>query len=296
MTERDKEIQKLKKYAGKTLDNDIDKFLAEDIGSGDFTSAALISDEKARAVITVKQSCVVAGLEEAKNVFEKLGLAVTFLGSDGDAVEKKQNVMQIEGSARSILSGERLALNFLMRMSGIATTTHIIVESCKKINPQIKIAGTRKTTPGFRYYEKKAIILGGGEPHRWNLSDEILIKDNHLTIVKSVEKAVKLAKERNPDKNVEVEVETIGEAMEAVSADADVIMLDNFTPRDANAVYEKIKNKNPETIVEVSGGITKETAADYANCADIISLGSLTHSVQARDFSLKIIEVFHEQK
>ncbi|HWR63481.1 MAG TPA: carboxylating.nicotinate-nucleotide diphosphorylase, partial [Candidatus Thermoplasmatota archaeon] len=146
--------------------DDIDRFLREDVGKkGDITSDALLTNEKAHALIVTKEKCIVAGLEEASQVFQRTGATTRLLFKDGDPVRKGDQVMLIQGSARSILKGERLALNLIGRMSGIATETAILVHRCKKINPHVSITATRKTTPGFRRFEKKAIILGGGEPH-----------------------------------------------------------------------------------------------------------------------------------
>ncbi len=265
----------------------IEKFLEEDIGNGDITSNLLLSDEKAEGKIFSKEKCVLAGLEEAKNIFEKLGLKVRTYVKDGDKIRKNTAILGVKGNAKSILAGERTALNLLSRMSGIATLTNKIVESCRKINPKIKIAATRKTTPGFRYYEKKAVISGGGISHRYGLYDKILIKDNHIKIVGSIEVCIKRAKKTN--KAVEIEVENINDAIKAAKLGADTIMLDNFNPEDVKTTYKKIKEINKNIKIEVSGGIKPENVTEYTRYADVISLGMLTHSVKSIDFSLEII-------
>lgn len=265
----------------------IEKFLEEDIGRGDITSDALFLDENAEGKIFAKEKCVLAGLEEAKNIFEKLGVEVNAYAKDGDSVRKGTAILNLKGSAKSILAGERTALNFLSRMSGIATLTNKIVEKCRKINPDVKIAATRKTTPGFRYYEKKAVMFGGGISHRYGLYDAILIKDNHIKIVGSIEECVKRAKKTQ--KKIEIEVENTDDAIKAAKSGADTIMFDNFTPENVKRGYEKIKKINENIKIEVSGGITPKNITEYAKYADIISLGMLTHSVKSVDFSLEII-------
>ncbi len=188
--------------------DEIDRYLMEDLDNlGDITSDSLFSDEIARAKIISKENCIVAGLDEAKIVFNKLGSKMIFFKKDGDYIEKNTLVAEIKGPARSILTGERLALNFICKMSGIATETKKLVELCKSKNPKIKIAATRKTTPGFRKFEKKAVEIGGGEPHRFGLFDAVMIKDNHIKVIGSVGKAIKKIKENVKDKIIEVEVE-----------------------------------------------------------------------------------------
>lgn len=265
----------------------IEKFLEEDIGKGDITSDALLSDENVEGKIFSKEKCVLAGLEEAKNIFEKLGVEVNAYAKDGCNIRKGTAILNLKGSAKSILAGERTALNFLSRMSGIATLTNKTVGKCRRINPDVKIAATRKTTPGFRYYEKKAVMFGGGISHRYGLYDAILIKDNHIKIVGSIEECVKRAKKTQ--KKIEIEVENIDDAVKAAKSGADTIMFDNFTLENVKKGYEKIKKINENIKIEVSGGITPKNIADYAKCANIISLGMLTHSVKSVDFSLEII-------
>lgn len=265
----------------------LNDFLEEDIGSGDITSNALLADEKARGIITANENCVLAGLEEAKKIFAFLKLNTKSQFKDGAKIKKGTVVLEIEGLTKSILLGERTALNFLMRMSGIATLTSRLIEKCSRVNRKLRIAATRKTTPGFRIYEKKAVIIGGGIPHRYGLYDGILIKDGHIKIVGSVEECIKRAKKTG--KKIEIEVESVDDAVKAANIGADIIMLDNFSVKSARAAYEKIRNINKNIKIEISGGITEKNILRYAKYADIISLGRLTYSVKAIDFSLDIV-------
>jgi nicotinate-nucleotide pyrophosphorylase (carboxylating) len=263
-------------------------FLREDLGKGDITSKALLGREKAEAVIVAKEDCVLAGLEEAQGIFILLGLKTSTVFVDGQRVKKDDRVLRIEGLAKSILAGERVALNFIMRMSGIATKTMDLVQRCKEINPDVVVAATRKTTPGFRYYEKKAVTLGGGHPHRYGLDSEFLIKDNHLELVGSVGESVKRAKAKAKGKKIEVEVTDEKEAIEAANAGADIIMLDNMDPGIGAGIAKKIREISNASI-EASGGITPDNIEGYATYADTISLGWLTHSYKSMDFSLEVI-------
>lgn len=273
------------------MTDDITEFLHEDIGDGDITTEALIGKQIAIGIIKAKSKCVVAGLAEAAEVFKETGSQVTFLARDGDRVTPGTKVMRIRGPAAGILTSERLALNFIMMMSGIATATKILVDKARKVNPKVRIAGTRKTTPGFRKYEKKAIVLGGGDPHRFRLDDQILIKDNHLKIVGSVTDAVSLAKNFSFSKKVEVEAETIEQAKEAAIAGADVVLLDNMTPKQVERAAKIVRGIHSHITIEVSGGIGPGTVASYARHADVISAGYITHSAPAQDFSLDIEKV-----
>lgn len=269
--------------------DEIDTFLLEDLHDiGDITSDALFTDEHATATIIVKQQCIIAGLKEAQDVFLRCGARCIPQVKDGEMVEQKTVVALVLGSARSILKGERLALNFLGRMSGIASTTRELVDVCKTINPNVSVAATRKTTPGFRKYEKKAVQLGGGEPHRYGLYDAIMVKDNHLRIIGSISEALDRIEKNRPDTLIEIEVENESDALLAISYDIDVIMLDNFTPEKLQKTSEKIRKIRSDVLIEVSGGITPENISAYAPFADRISLGYLTHSIANKDFSLEM--------
>ena len=269
--------------------DDIDRFLKEDLGEeGDITSDALFTNETSHAKLIAKEKCVVAGLEEAKTIFERTGAETKLLLNDGDLVKEKTVVAEIKGPIRSILKGERLALNMICRMSGIATETRNLTDACRNINPKVNVASTRKTTPGFRKYEKKAVVLGGGEPHRFGLYDAVMIKDNHIKGAGSVEEAIKMAKKNVHDKIIEVEVENEQDAITAAKQNIDVIMLDNFDPKTGKSVAKKIREVNSSILIEISGGVTPENIVKYASFADRISLGYITHSIKSIDFSLEI--------
>ena len=270
--------------------DDIDTFLKEDLGQeGDITSESLFTSEVGQAKIFSKEDCIVAGLEEISIVFKKTGAETELKISDGDFVKKNTIVAEIKGPIISILKGERLALNILGRMSGIATQTKELVDLCKKINSKVTVAATRKTTPGFRKFEKKAVFIGGGETHRFGLFDAVMIKDNHLKVIGSVENVIKKVKNKVQNKIIEIEVENEKDALIAARMNVDVIMLDNFDSEKAEKITKKIKQINPEVLIEVSGGITRNNIKEYANFADRISLGCLTHSSKNKDFSLEIL-------
>lgn len=264
-------------------------FLEEDLGTGDITTEALVPDLDVSAKIIAKENCIVAGMAIAAEIFTVEGLEVKILIMDGGSAKKGDVAMSIRGKAVALLRSERLALNFIMRMSGIATLTGELVSRCRKVNPKIKIAATRKTTPGLRKWEKDAVELGGGMRHREGLYDQFLIKDNHLRIVGSVSEAVTKARKHRPDLRVEVEVTNVGMAEEAAKAGTDIIMLDNMNPPMAEKAAALIRSLNPKITIEVSGGITPKNIMKYAKFADVISLGWLTHSVKAVDFSLEIL-------
>ncbi|WP_461864062.1 carboxylating nicotinate-nucleotide diphosphorylase [Thermococcus sp.] len=267
------------------------RFLEEDAPFGDITSETVIpEDSEARAVIIAKQDGVIAGLEEAKALFEHFGIKTELKAGDGDEVKKGDVLIELEGNARKILLVERTALNIIGRMSGIATQMRRLMEKVRAVNPNVRVAGTRKTL--LKPLDKKAIMLGGGEPHRFSLSDAILIKDNHLALV-PLEEAVKRAKAFSIYKVVEVEVESLEDALKAARAGADVIMLDNMTPERIKEVLEALKREGlrERVKIEVSGGITEENIQSYAKLdIDVISLGALTHSVKNFDVSLEVLK------
>ncbi|ASJ08398.1 nicotinate-nucleotide pyrophosphorylase [Thermococcus siculi] len=266
------------------------RFIEEDAPFGDVTSEAVIPEGmEARAVIIAKQDGVIAGVEEAKALFEHFGVDVGVRKRDGETVKKGDIILELEGNARAILLVERTALNVMGRMSGIATEVRRLVEKVRAVNPKVRVAGTRKTL--LKPIDKRAILIGGGEPHRFSLSDAILIKDNHLALV-PLEEAIRRAKAFSVYKVVEVEVESLEDAMKAARAGADVIMLDNMAPEEIEEVLEALKREGlrDKVKIEVSGGITPENIAEYAKLdIDVISLGYLTHSVKNFDVSLEMI-------
>ncbi|MHA1580772.1 MAG: carboxylating nicotinate-nucleotide diphosphorylase [Candidatus Freyarchaeota archaeon] len=267
--------------------------MKEDLGFEDITTNALVPEKTtARARIICKGEGVIAGVQEACVIFRLLNIDFKPLVRDGDRVRKGQTVMELSGSARAILSTERTVLNIMMHMSGIATETSKLVEATKKVNPKIRIACTRKTTPGFRYFEKKAVALGGGDTHRLRLDDMILIKDNHLSIIGGVREAVKQARLKTSfSKKIEVEVENAEQALEAALAGADIIMFDNMPPEEAKKTLELLEERGlrEKVLIELSGGITPENIEKYSALnVDIISMGYITHSARALDLSLDL--------
>jgi nicotinate-nucleotide pyrophosphorylase (carboxylating) len=270
--------------------DDIDRYLLEDLGiEGDITSNSIFEEETGCGHIISRQDCIVAGLIEVKKVFEKTGSNVKLTAKDGDKILENTIAVKIDGSLRSILTGERLALNFICRMSGIATETRDLVDKCKKVNPKVNIAATRKTTPGFRKYEKKAVIIGGGQPHRYGLYDAVLIKDNHIRAAGSIQKAIKKVKNHVSEKIIEVEVEKKSDALIAANMGVDAILIDNLKPKSAEVLAKQIRKVDKNILIEVSGGINQNNILEYASFADRISLGYITHSIKSIDFSLDII-------
>jgi nicotinate-nucleotide pyrophosphorylase (carboxylating) len=266
--------------------------LAEDIPSGDITTDTLIPrDMVAKASIVVKREGVLAGIDVAREVFRQVDPSAKFkaLVKDGERVSKGKVVAIIDGKAASILKVERTALNFLQHLSGIATETARYVEAVK--GTEAVITDTRKTLPGLRVLEKYAVRVGGGRNHRMNLSDGVLIKDNHLAALRSLGiglgDAVRRARGNAGKKvKVEVEVESIEQAREALAAGADIIMLDNMKPEDMHRVVKLVKGR---ALLEASGGITLDNVRSVAETGvDLISIGALTHSAKALDISLEL--------
>ncbi|MFQ6051607.1 MAG: carboxylating nicotinate-nucleotide diphosphorylase [Candidatus Hydrothermarchaeota archaeon] len=261
------------------------EFLEEDSPFYDLTSE-LVENREIEAEIWCMEQCLLCGVHEAKTVFEVLGCKTRNLKEDGHFANNEP-VISIKGYSRPILLGERLALNMLGRMSGIATLTKKAVDIAKKVNPNIKIACTRKTTPGFRLFEKKAVLTGGGDPHRLSLSDMILIKDNHIPILRDDYK-----NKISFSKRVEVEVKNLEEALRF--KDADIIMLDNMSIKDIEHVIKNFESQGirEKVLFEASGNIDLDNLEEYAKTGvDIISMGLLTHSARAIDFSLRIKKV-----
>lgn len=277
----------------KILEEKLLRLLAEDVGQGDVTTAVVVPDgQMVEAVVVAKEQGVVAGIEETSVLAENLGLKGETDVSDGTRIKKGQVLLKLSGDARAILSAERTLLNLLSRMSGIATATRRLVEKLDKAKAKVKIAATRKTAAGLLYFDKKAVLIGGGDPHRLHLDDLILIKDNHIALVGNVETAVKQAKlAASFTKKVEVEITRVTDAVVAAKAGADIIMLDNFSPTKIKQAVKSLKKAGfqGKVILEASGGITEETLLDYASTGvDVLSFGGLTHSVKSLDLSLEI--------
>ena len=272
-------------------------FLREDIGTGDLTSNSILqSGTYARAEIICKANkpTVVCGLEEASIIFEICKCKSKTIVRDGSLIIKRSRVMEITGNALSILKAERTALNLIMRMSGIATETKKFTASLDNRSAFVRIASTRKTAPGLRSFDKKAVAMGGGETHRMRLDDMVLIKDNHISLVGSVEKAIEHARNKiGKSIKLECEATSLEEAVAAVNAGADSVMLDNFSPIAVARTIDELSRRGirDKAKIEVSGGISLQNIGSYAKAKpDIISIGYLTHSPRAVDFSLEVIE------
>jgi nicotinate-nucleotide pyrophosphorylase (carboxylating) len=267
----------------------IDLALEEDIGTGDITTETLIpANAEGRAEIVAKEALVVAGLSTARAVFQRLDPALAFETAfgDGDRAAPGDCLMKIAGRLQPLLTGERTALNFLQRLSGIATHVHRFVDVLP--DASIRLVDTRKTTPGWRALEKYAVRIGGAANHRMSLSDGILIKDNHVAICGGIRAALEKARLAAPHTlKLEIEVETPEQAEEAAAAGADVIMLDNMGPE---TIREAVRRIGGRALVEVSGGVTRDTiAALAADGVDIVSVGALTHSAVAVDISMTVV-------
>jgi nicotinate-nucleotide pyrophosphorylase (carboxylating) len=269
--------------------------LREDLGTGDITSGTLIGNKFLKsATILCKESTpvVIAGLEEVRLIFEICKCSSTLLVKDGSIVGNGMKVVKINGEAKNILKAERTALNYLMRMTGIATETRRFVDAVNKISRNIKILSTRKTAPGLRYFDKKAVKIGGGYPHRTSLSDMVLIKDNHITLTGSVRNSVLNArKSLGNNVKIECEVTSLNSAIEAIHSGANIVMLDNFSPTEIKRTILRLETMGlrQKCLIEVSGGVNMDNISQYAEAKpDMISLGTLTHSVKSADFSLDI--------
>lgn len=268
------------------VDDIIKRALKEDSPYGDVTVSAIVSPlERAEVDLITKEDGIICGLDIFKRVFEILGeVEVDVFVKDGDLVKNTMVIGKVTGNAGNILVGERIALNLLQRMSGIATLTNKYVKKLEGLNT--KILDTRKTTPNLRALEKYAVKIGGGVNHRFSLSDGILIKDNHIGYAGGIKKAIELAKKNSSFvRKIEVETETKEQVLEALEAGADIIMLDNMSP---DLARDMVKLINGRALTECSGNITLDTVTDYGKTGvDYISSGELTHSVKAFDISLK---------
>ena len=220
---------------GENMDDIIKYILDEDIGFGDITSNTLIPEDKCfDARIVSREEGILAGIEIIKSLFREYGIEVASSMSDGDWMAEGDVILELSGNARSILTLERTALNLLMRMSGVATATNRIVEKVKRVNPKIRIAGTRKTMPALKKFDKLAIVLGGGDSHRYSLDDMVMIKDNHIAVVGSINEALAIAKGNiSFSKKIEIEVENLEDAIIAAEGGADIIMFDNMSYKQA---------------------------------------------------------------
>ncbi len=271
-----------------TTEELIDAALAEDVGDGDVTAEATVdAGVRGRATITQKAPGVISGLGVAEAVFRRLdpAAAIERLGPEGEWREAGAGVLRVEGSARALLTGERTALNFLGRLSGIATLTATVVRAIRDAGGQAQLLDTRKTTPGLRALEKRAVADGGGVNHRAGLYDFILIKENHAALAGGVGEAVRRARELRPDLPLAVEVRDPAEIDEALAAGAPRLLLDNMSPDEIRAAVAQVAGRAE---LEASGGIDPETVLVYATISGLhyVSMGALTHSAPALDVSL----------
>lgn len=275
-------------WSKRELQRKIEEWLQEDIGFGDVTTMSTIPEEaQGVGILYAKEAGVIAGLPVAQLVFETVDPALSFtaLVKEGARVEKGEQIAEVSGSVRSILSGERLALNLLQRLSGIATRTSQYAQAVA--GTKARVVDTRKTTPGLRMLEKYAVRVGGGHNHRYALYDAVMIKDNHIKGAGGIAQAVAAARAAVPHTmTIEVETETLDQVQEALDAGADIIMLDNM-PLDV--MKQAVALIGGRAVVEASGGVTLETIRAIAETGvDVISVGALTHSVKALDISLDL--------
>ncbi|AZT90491.1 carboxylating nicotinate-nucleotide diphosphorylase [Caldicellulosiruptor changbaiensis] len=273
------------------VDKLIKEALIEDMPYGDITTDLLIpQDSISSAILIAKEDGILCGIDVAKRVFEILDENIEFekIKSDGEPIKKGDILAKIKGNTRAILKGERLALNLLQRMSGVATVTNRLSQKIKGY--RAIVTDTRKTVPLLRMLDKYGVFVGGGKNHRYSLSDAVLIKDNHIKAVGSIKEAIKRARENIPHTmKIEVEVRTMNEFEEALEAGADIIMLDHFGLDDMKKAVEAASGK---ALIEASGNITLENIEEIAKTGvDIISVGSITHSVKSLDISLDFVEM-----
>jgi nicotinate-nucleotide pyrophosphorylase (carboxylating) len=274
----------------KNLDTLVDAALKEDMPKGDITSENIISPKsQSRAIILAKEDGVLAGIHVAERVFKKIDASISFEihQKDGAGIKRGDQLAVLKGPSVSLLKGERTALNFLQRMSGIATETNKFAQVLK--NTKTKVLDTRKTTPGLRNLEKYAVKMGGGENHRLDLSEMVMIKDNHIKIVGSISEAVLLARKKiEPGTKIEVEATSLKEVKEAVEYGADIIMLDNMPPNKMKEAVDWVRGRVP---IEVSGNVTLSKAKKIAQIGvDFISVGALTHSYKSLDISMEFLD------
>ena len=272
------------------MDKIIEYMLAEDEGFGDITSKAVVDEGKnITAYIISKDEGILAGINVACEIFEEYGVQVKFWLRDGSKISKNDLLMSVYGDARTILLLERTVLNLTMRMSGVASAASHYVELVKDYD--VRVAGTRKTSPAIAKFDKYALNVGGADTHRFALDDMVLIKDNHIVACGTPLEALIRAKNNvSFSKKIEIEVETLNDAVECVKNNADIVMLDNMSPNEVNEVIIELEKLNirQNSLIEVSGGITEDSIVDYAKLGvDIISIGALTHSSRSLNFSMK---------
>ena len=274
---------------GTNIKKELLRFISEDVQSGDVTSV-LLPKNKIRAKIISREDGILAGVRFARDIFRLKGCNVKIIKKDGVKLKPNQIILQVSGNARTILSCERTALNLLSRMSGIATQANLLVSKIRKINRKTKLYSTRKTAPGLRFFDKEAVMIGGGHKHRMSLNDMVMIKDNHLLVSNSMEDIIKKARKQH--KHVEVEVESQRDAILAANSGATIVMLDNFSPEQIKKTITALQKKKLRNKVklEASGRINSKNITAFAKTGvDMISVGSITNSVKGLDFSLEVI-------
>lgn len=275
-------------------DNRIIENVYDDIGYEDITTNSLIPENKwAQAEILCKEDGILAGMDVAHYIINEFGLNISSSYLDGENIHKGDVILEFEGKAKDVLMVERSILNYLMHLSGIATLVKNTCDRVKEVNPNVKVACTRKTTPGLQKLEKKAVEIGGGDTHRFKLDDCVLIKDNHIQVVGGVIESIELAKENvSFTKKIEIEVESEEDAVRASMFGADIVMLDNMNPEEISSVLNTLTERRlrEDVIIEVSGGINPDNILDYAKLdVDVISSGFITNSAKSLDLSLNII-------
>ncbi len=271
------------------VDEDIKKWIKIDIPFWDIT-ANLLPDKNTSGKIYSKQEGIIAGLPFAKRVFELMKCEFKPLIKEGAYVEKKKAIAEVKGDVKDLLQAERTAINLLGRLSGIATLTNRMIQKAREINENIQVSSTRKVMLGFAKYDKYAVTIGGGDTHRFDLSDMILLKENHLRFFDSVKDAVLYAKEKTSfTKKIEVEVQNDEQAIEAAEAGAEIIMLDNFSAQQVKIVVPKIREILPNVLIELSGNVNLKNIDIYPlELLNLISSGALTHSVENFDLTMLV--------
>ena len=274
---------------GSNIKKELLRFISEDIQNGDVTSI-LLPKNKIKAKIISRENGILAGVKFTGDIFRLKGCNVKIVKKDGAKLKPNQIILQVSGNARTVLSCERTALNLLSRMSGIATHANLLVSKIRKINRKTRLYSTRKTAPGLRFFDKEAIMIGGGHKHRMSLNDMVMIKDNHLLVSNSMEDIIKKARKQH--KHVEVEVESQRDAILAANSGATIVMLDNFSPEQIKKTITALQKKKLRNKVklEASGRINSKNITAFAKTGvDMISVGSITNSVKGLDLSLEVI-------
>lgn len=272
------------------------RFVEEDVGSGDITTFCIVpAGLTVEGDVVAKERGMIAGLDEATVLAEAFGLQAEALVKEGSSVPAKTSIFHVWGDAATMLTIERTLLNLLSRMSGIATHTSRLVERIHAASYRTIVAATRKTVPGMAFFDKKAVTIGGGDPHRTGLDDMLLIKDNHVAIAGSVRQAVEKARKKASfSKKIEVEVTSANDALQAAEAHADIVMMDNFTPEQVREAIDLLNRKKLRAgiLVEASGGINEQNVLRYAAVGvDIVSLGEITQNAKSLDMSLEVLKV-----